>query len=229
MIITRQLEVRDLRQANAHLAEQCTTLRIAAAAASRPQDEGVVDAAVAEEKEIARLKEQAATLTTDVARLEKIQAENETLRKQPIAAAGLTAEELEAVAQAREKAMSITCVNNLKQIGLAVRMWAMDHKDVFPSDFLSISNELNTPKILVCPGDTGRRAAATFGTFTDANCSYEFVAPLGNENEPNRVVTRCPIHGSVGLCDGSVQREVGKNHPEWLLQRDGKLYLKSNP
>ena len=36
---------------------------------------------------------------------------------------------------------------------------------------------------------------------------------------------RCPIHGHVCLSDGSVQAEVAKKHPDWLVQRDGKLYL----
>ena len=42
--------------------------------------------------------------------------------------------------------------------------------------------------------------------------------------EPDRVLLRCPIHGSIGLADGSVQMGVAKAHPECLVQRDGKLY-----
>lgn len=39
---------------------------------------------------------------------------------------------LPALARAKAKAQRISCVNNLKQIGLSVRQWAMDHKDRYP-------------------------------------------------------------------------------------------------
>jgi prepilin-type N-terminal cleavage/methylation domain-containing protein len=39
---------------------------------------------------------------------------------------------LPALAKAKAKAQRISCVNNLKQIGLATRQWAMDHGDRYP-------------------------------------------------------------------------------------------------
>ena len=36
------------------------------------------------------------------------------------------------LAQTKARAQSIICVNNLKQIGLAFRTWALDNKDRFP-------------------------------------------------------------------------------------------------
>jgi hypothetical protein len=94
-----------------------------------------------------------------------------------------------------------------------------------------MSNELNTPKILVCPADTNRPVAKNWESFTTANLSYEYLTPsaTNGEAEPQRVLCRCPIHGHIGLCDGSVQSSVVKNHPEWLIERDGKLYMESNP
>lgn len=80
------------------------------------------------------------------------------------------------------KATRITCTNNLKQVGLAFRIWAGDHQDVFPQSvsltnggameaiisgnvaavFQVMSNELSTPKILFCPTDKKRIQATTF-------------------------------------------------------------------
>jgi len=39
---------------------------------------------------------------------------------------------LPALAKAKAKAQRISCVNNLKQVGLSVRQWAMDHRDSYP-------------------------------------------------------------------------------------------------
>ena len=90
----------------------------------------------------------------------------------------------------REK---ITCVNNLKQIGLAFRIWEGDNGDKYPMQvsvtnggameltltgdvvgiFRVMSNELSTTKVLVCPQDTKRTAATDFaGGLSGANISY---------------------------------------------------------
>lgn len=100
---------------------------------------------------------------------------------------------LPALSRAKGKAQRIQCVNNLKQIGLGMRLWADDHGGRYPwlveqadgggkpdgSDnatanlqFCLTSNELVTPKILLCPNDTKRRAATNFATCSLTNLSY---------------------------------------------------------
>jgi len=88
------------------------------------------------------------------------------------------------MARTRGRASRIGCTNILKQNTLAFRMWALDHNDKFPMQvsitnggvmewieagnvwmsFLVMSNELNTPKLLMCPTETNtnRRMATTF-------------------------------------------------------------------
>lgn len=186
-----------------------------------------IDPTAAEQEEIARLKERVKQLTTEIAQLEQAQKENESLRRQIAAPPTLTQEEMDALAKARERALSVHCVNNLKQFGLATRVWMLDNNEVLPPDTLSMSNELNTPKILVCPAETNRPVARDWASFTTANLSYEYLAPsaTNSDREPTRVLSRCPIHGHIGLCDGSVQSSIAKNHPEWLIERNGKLYM----
>jgi prepilin-type N-terminal cleavage/methylation domain-containing protein len=92
---------------------------------------------------------------------------------------------LPALAKAKAKAQRISCVNNLKQVGLSHRLFSGDHGDkytfsVSPTDggvatanpattapsavdvYLSLSNELNTPKILVCNSDGVKVKASDF-------------------------------------------------------------------
>ena len=109
---------------------------------------------------------------------------------------------LPALASAKTKAQRINCVNNLKQSGLAFKMWAGDNYDKNPMDvpeakggtrefntgadtfrhFQVMSNELSTPKILACPADT-RAAANNFVRLKNQNVSY-FVGLDANESSP---------------------------------------------
>src|SRR5438445_8561169 len=89
---------------------------------------------------------------------------------------------LPALAKAKAKAQRIKCVNNLKNVGLAFRIFSTDNGDRFPFQistndggsseytattlpqfvwyhFAAISNELSTPKIVTCPSD-GKVTAA---------------------------------------------------------------------
>jgi hypothetical protein len=113
---------------------------------------------------------------------------------------------LPALSKAQGKAMRIRCVNNLKQIGLGARMYSNDNKEIFPPDFLTMSNELNSPKILVCPADSKHTAVSTWAEFDPRkNLTYEYLKPgITEKTAMSEVIFRCPIHNNIGLGDGSV-------------------------
>ena len=114
---------------------------------------------------------------------------------------------LPALAKAKDKAQRINCVNNIKQIGLAARIWSNEHGGKFPPDFTSMSNELATPNILVCPGDSSKTRAMNWSQFGPGNVTYEYLEPgIEEKTAAQTVVFQCPIHGSIGLGDGSVQQ-----------------------
>ena len=86
---------------------------------------------------------------------------------------------LPALARAKGKALRIQCVSQLRQVGLAMRTFANEHRDLFPPQveltdggartrpnawehFAVLSNELNTPRILICPSDKDRKPAGDF-------------------------------------------------------------------
>jgi hypothetical protein len=157
----------------------------------------------------------------DIARL---QTENQQLRAGVAAAARPeTSEEFfNRVPDAREKSERIRCVNNLKNIGLAARIWATDHGDLYPSDFVTMMNELSTPKILHCPSDTGRPEVSDWQSFTPAHGSYEMLSPGINGTDPYVVYVRCTIHNNVCMADGSVQ-QLGPGRQ--VVPKDGRYYI----
>jgi hypothetical protein len=121
---------------------------------------------------------------------------------------------LPALAKAKGKAQTINCVNNLKQIGLAARMYSSDHKAIFPPSFMAMSNELVSPKVLHCPSDSRKPRIETWEQCTPANVTYEFLMPGVTEADAmGQVVFRCPIHNNVCFGDGSVQQQGGGGMP----------------
>lgn len=132
---------------------------------------------------------------------------------------------------------SAGCITQLKQIGLAFRLWAGDNNDRYPfnintnaggtmelcargSDgfdasaaihFQVMSNELGSTKLLVCPGDFSRQPATDFRKLQTTNVTYVMRSGTNiDETNPEEILVRCPIHGHVCLCDGSVKKGTGK-------------------
>src|SRR5438309_5644339 len=67
---------------------------------------------------------------------------------------------LPALAASRERARQATCMSNLHQIGLALRMYLDDDGQVRPPRFQSLTDGgyVRSPAVLVCPDDpTGNR------------------------------------------------------------------------
>lgn len=148
----------------------------------------------AQAAEAAQLHPRLATATQNLARAESELAD----------AVKLSPEELQ---QLKEEAQSVGCVNNLKQIGLAARLWAKDHDNVFPPDFISMKDQLATPKILFCPGDTAATRVSEWSQLDPSLISYRFMNPNGNLSDPTKLLTTCPIHSHTVLSDASVHRQ----------------------
>ena len=101
----------------------------------------------------------------------------------------------------------VSCVNYLKQVAMAFRVYSADNGDQFPfantnvggsssyanspqvfRHFAVMSNQVNHPKILVCPRDAQKTQARDFTTFSNTNLSY-FVGLGADERKPERLLS----------------------------------------
>jgi prepilin-type N-terminal cleavage/methylation domain-containing protein len=103
---------------------------------------------------------------------------------------------LPVLGRAKEKARLIQCGSNLKQIGLAFKMFALDGEGFYPwhadpsdggtygawagqgwRNYVAASNQLAAPKILVCPSDGATKTALDWSASLNG---FAYVANRGN-------------------------------------------------
>lgn len=177
------------------------------------------------------------------------------------------------LAKTRSHPPYMRCMSNLKQVGLAARMWANDHDDRFPwqvptakggtmelagsaemfRHLLVMSNEISSPKVLVCSIDEKRTKVTNFAQLNNRHVSY-FVSLDAQEGKPAsillgdrnivggtpggngvlRILTNSQVgwgtdmhigSGNIGFADGSAM-QTSSNNLRKLVQAD--LHSKTN-
>jgi len=123
---------------------------------------------------------------------------------------------LPTLARAKEKGRRIACVSNLRQITVAMHLFVNDY-DKYPwrvaiaeggsqtrtnlyDSFKVLSNELASPKILICPSDK-RVAAEAFFVLKNTNISY-FLGIESKEGRPG-----APLVGDRNLEGGRTKQD----------------------
>jgi type II secretory pathway pseudopilin PulG len=123
---------------------------------------------------------------------------------------------LPALLKMKARASRVHCVNNAKNIGLALRIYASDNNDLLPfepsldlsvtngggvgfrtniiAQFQVLSNDLSTPLIIICPERNLRMTPATnFATLARTNLGY-FLAITASQKNPDSILA-----GDTGL------------------------------
>ncbi|HSY43338.1 MAG TPA: hypothetical protein VK811_05465 [Candidatus Acidoferrum sp.] len=112
------------------------------------------------------------------------------------------------LAAAKRRDSRLNCISNLKQVNLALRIWEGDNHNQYPmmvpatnggamewiaagniaACFQVMSNELSTPKILICPLDRKHVPATNWTTdFNNSHISY-FLNPDASEAYPQEIM-----------------------------------------
>lgn len=131
---------------------------------------------------------------------------------------------LPTLARGKGEAKRTVCGNNLRQTGMALRMWANDNGSKYPwyverseggskntpewvDHFRACSNELVTPKILVCPAEKEKTPAPDWVSAAGLdNVSY-FVGLTAEEANIQTMLTG----------DGNILGGGGGVNPHWNL------------
>jgi prepilin-type N-terminal cleavage/methylation domain-containing protein len=144
---------------------------------------------------------------------------------------------LPALAAAKRKAQKISCTNNLKQVGLATRIWEGDNNDRYPMSvsslsggateylghgtvapvkflvpamvFMVMSNELSTPKVIYCPSDNYHNS---FGT------NFNPGEVLGNNAFPPTAK-----QGTAGKVSYFVSGDATESDPQAVMTGDENI------
>ncbi len=152
---------------------------------------------------------------------------------------------LPSMGRSRVRSSRANCISSLKQVGLAFRMWSNDSGGKLPfavsakeggtleyvnsgevwRHFAAISNELNTPKVLVCPTDAKRARVVHFEEFkSNASLSY-FVGFDANETFPQSILTG-DRHLKVNIDPKTRLAKIGAGMPlawTWELHSSSEI------
>src|SRR5262245_10852329 len=100
---------------------------------------------------------------------------------------------LPALARSKEQARRAKCVSNVKQVALAIKLFAQDSEGFYPwhvltseggtygplageiwRHFYAASNELDTPKVLVCPSDSRTKSTVIDWSYNPDGFAHAF-------------------------------------------------------
>lgn len=121
---------------------------------------------------------------------------------------------LPAIAKARERARRASCMSNLKQIGLGLKMYAGDYDEQYPTNFRALGPYLqeSMTKIFICPSEVITKGSS-ISTLTDSECSYCYHFTLDESSDVNLALACDKDSAGDGSEDTDISgTDFGGNH-----------------
>ena len=130
-----------------------------------------------------------------------------------------------ALERARGAARRATCRSNLKQIGLALHMYAADYDEKFPDDFSALyPNYIGTAKIFKCPND--KTMSEMKEIKPDTRVSYVYVTGLTNQDSADRILA---YDASPDFHNGEGRNVLFLDgHVAWYTEKEFQKLLNKN-
>jgi prepilin-type N-terminal cleavage/methylation domain-containing protein/prepilin-type processing-associated H-X9-DG protein len=113
---------------------------------------------------------------------------------------------LPALAKSKTKAQGIFCMNNGKQLMLAMKLYSSDYNDLFPPN---PDDGNTTAGFNWCPGQAGTSGAQQFNADILEDPKFSLLVPYG----ANRVLFKCPADKRNGNYQGTRADLKGKKVP----------------
>ena len=120
---------------------------------------------------------------------------------------------LPSLCRAREPANRVKCASNLKQIGLAITLYAQKYGGQFPPSLAVLpSVEDITAEVMVCPSSNDERAAATDTAEVVAELTASEAKSPGHKHCMSYVYTGQALTQQTATADSVVAYEPVENH-----------------
>ena len=115
---------------------------------------------------------------------------------------------------AHEAAISVGCMNHLRQIGVSAALFASDNGDTLPRSFADLAGTGLTPAALHCLADVLHPVPVDF---SDASATYRLDSPGAQTTDPECRVASCPIHGHFTVVSGTLVQGTNRYPPRLIV------------
>jgi RNA polymerase sigma factor (sigma-70 family) len=215
-IVTQHQAQEKLRDDNAVLQQQVTQLQtdnqsLSNRAASAGDLKKLSDDQF---NELLKLRGEAGVLRNQVGEIKKLRAENAEIRE-AWNQASQTMKAMPSPEQAKFNTLSNKTVNGAKQVGLAMRIWAGDNNDTYPTNIYDMTNELGSMDFTKYVGETFE--LVNVGTASDKYPGMLMIREITPRQVPDGKWERV-----YGLADGSVQKisSTDGNFDAWEKEQE---------
>jgi hypothetical protein len=135
---------------------------------------------------------------------------------------------LAGIDQAHQRAMSLRCENNLREIAFRARRWSTEHGGSIPVNLSDFINDPSSMGVLFCPANFEHSLSKLGEPGNTGHFDYDWF-PEADWNQPKAPICRCRVHGQAALADGSTESQQFRFVDGWPAIVAGPLQQYATP